>query len=454
MMNKIVLFCGLEITLLASAAELPANKFSRQIHYPESAQQQLLAVSLDEPVYAASTPGFNDLRLLDQTGAETPYLLQKIAERKTVTQHLPVSSKTQTLQKSGEEGIEIRLELDKKADTAETADGLTVVTNQRDFEYSLQIFGSDDARDWQLLVDNGLIYDYSRFMNFSSRDIALPANTFRHFRIIIAKPVQSRAGELMLLTQTREDGEALKRSEQIALHQRPLHIERIDFWHSKTEDLPETEQRFDYPISQFTVTQDTRQKTTLVDIEGNQLPLNGFKLTFDTANFSRQATLRVPSSRGTASSMRTIASTRLEALHFGELSLDNTTVSFPEQRQKNYRIVIEDLDNPPLTIKGITGIGPRYQLVFLSQPEHTYQLKYGAARADAPRYEVAAIEALLRRGYQGTAASLDPAVVSERTDDRLMLPAFLNSRLFLGLMIGVMVIVLGWILFRVAGRIK
>eukprot|EP00906_Rhabdomonas_costata_P037553 RCo052910 len=399
MMNKIVLFCSLVVTLLVSAAELPTNKFSRRIHYPESAQQQLLAVSLDEAVYAASDNGFNDLRLLDQTGAETPYLLQKIVERKAVTQHLPIRSKTQVLQKSGEEGIEIRLELDKKT---ETADGLTVVTNQRDFEYSLQIFGSDDAHNWQLLVDNGLIYDYSRFMNFSSRDITIPANTFRHFRIIIAKPVQSRASELMLLTQTREGGEALKRSEQIALHQRPLHIERIDFWHSKTDALPETEQSFDYPISKFTVTQDTKQKTTLVDIEGNQLPFNGLKLKFSTLNFSRQVSLRVPSSRGTASSMFTIASTRLEALHFKELSLDNTTVSFPEQRQKNYRFVIEDLDNPPLAIEGITGTGPRYQLVFLSQPEHTYQLKYGATKAEPPRYEVAAIEALLRRGYQST----------------------------------------------------
>ena len=451
MMSARVLFSCLVIAFLAAAAEPPVNKFSRRIHHPESAQQQLLAVSLDEAVYAASDTSFHDLRLLDQTGTETPYLLQKIAERKTVTQHMPIRSKTKTLQKSGEEGIEIRLELDKKA---ETADGLTVVTNQRDFEYALQIFGSDDARHWQLLVDNGLIYDYSRFMNFSSRDIALPANTFRHFRIIIAKPVQSRAGELMLLTQTREGGEALKRSEQIALHQRPLHIERIDFWQSKTDAFPEAEQSFDYPISKFTVTQDTKQKTTQVDIEANQLPLNGFKVTFSTPNFSRQADLRVPSSRGTASSMLTIAHTRLEALHFQDLSLDNTTVSFPEQRQKNYRLVIADQDNPPLAIESITGIGPRYQLVFLSQPGQSYQLKYGAAKAVAPRYEVAAIEALLRRGYQSAAASLDPTVVVERKDDSLEWSVFLNSRIFLGLAIGVMVIVLGWSLYRIAGRIK
>lgn len=451
MMSKIILFCSLLITLLVSAAELPANKFSRRIHNPESAQQQLLVISLDEAVYASSDKAFHDLRLVDQTGAETPYLLQKIAERKTVTQHMPIRSETQTLQKSGEEGIEIRQELDKKA---ETADGLTVVTNQRDFEYSLQIFGSNDARNWQLLVDNGLIYDYSRFMNFSSRDISLPANTFRHFKIIIAKPVQSRAGELMLLTQTREGSEALKRSEQIALHQRPLHIERIDFWHSKTDALPETEQSFDYPISKFTVTQDTKQKTTLVDIEGDQLPLNGFKLKFSTPNFSRQADLRVPSSRGTTSSMINIASARLDALHFEDLNIENTTISFPEQRQKSYQLAITNQDNPPLEIEGITGTGPRYQLVFLSQPEQVYTLIYGATKADAPRYEVAAIEALLRKGYQSTAASLDPTVISEGNTESPDWSGFLNSRLFLGLVIGVMVLVLGWSLYRVVGRIK
>ncbi len=258
----------------------------------------------------------------------------------------------------------------------------------------------------------------------------------------------------MLLTQTREGSEALKRSEQIALHQRPLHIERIDFWHSKTDALPETEQSFDYPISKFTVTQDTKQKTTLVDIEGDQLPLNGFKLKFSTPNFSRQADLRVPSSRGTTSSMINIASARLDALHFEDLNIENTTISFPEQRQKSYQLAITNQDNPPLEIEGITGTGPRYQLVFLSQPEQVYTLIYGATKADAPRYEVAAIEALLRKGYQSTAASLDPTVISEGNTESPDWSGFLNSRLFLGLVIGVMVLVLGWSLYRVVGRIK
>ena len=118
---------------------------------------QFLAVSLDETVYAASDRGFHDLRLHDRTGDEIPYLLQKSVERKSVTHHKPINSLTDTLQKSGEKGIEILLTLDKNEDTA---DGLTIVTNQRDFEYSLQIFGSDDKKNWQLLVDNALIYDF------------------------------------------------------------------------------------------------------------------------------------------------------------------------------------------------------------------------------------------------------------------------------------------------------
>ncbi len=451
MMNKMLWLVCLMVSLSVSAAEPTANKFSRLVLVSQSTEQQLMAVTLDEQIYAASDKGFHGLRLVDQNGVETPYLLQQIVERKAVTQHMQIHSITQTLQKSGEEGIEILLSLDKKA---EAADGLTIVTSQRDFEYALQIFGSDDEKNWQLLVDNALIYDYSRFMNFRNRDIALPENTFRNFKITIAKPVQSQAGALVLQTQMHEGEEALKYSEQIALHQRPLHIEQIAFWHNETISLPESVQSFDYPIKKFTITQDLKNKTSQVNIDGNLNPLNGFKLKFSTPNFNRRIYLQVPSIRGNLSSMVTIARSRIESLHFEKLNLENTTLHFPEQRQKDYQLIIEDHDNPPLDLESITGIGPSYQLVFLSQPEHEYHLTYGITKSDAPCYEISTIETLLRRGYQSIDVKLGPTVELSNNDESLLSFGFLNSGLFLGIMIAIMVVVLAWSLYRVAVRIK
>ena len=183
MIIKIALLASLLLTQ-AVAADAPAYRFTRPIVRGDDGGQALLAIALDNPVYAASADDFRDLRLIDQDGVETPYLLQKIATRKTVIQRLPSPSQTPALQKTGDDGIVVTVSLDKDADNA---DGFSMVTAQRDFEYNLQIQGSDDGKDWRLLVDNAVIYDYSRYMAVGDREVSLPANSCRHFRIVVAK---------------------------------------------------------------------------------------------------------------------------------------------------------------------------------------------------------------------------------------------------------------------------
>ena len=38
---------------------------------------------------------------------------------------------------------------------------------------------------WSLLVSNGLIFDFSRYMEVSNRDITLPANSHRRFKLVV-----------------------------------------------------------------------------------------------------------------------------------------------------------------------------------------------------------------------------------------------------------------------------
>ena len=404
MIAKIVLFASLFLTQ-AFAADLSNYRFNRPIVHPDNAGQTLLAVALDSPVYNNSASDFRDLRLTDQDGVETPYLLQKSASRKTVLQRLSSRSTTQALQKIDDDGIVITISLDKDA---ANADGLSVVTAQRDFEYSLQIHGSADGKDWQLMVNNTTIYDYSRYMAVGNRDIVLPVNSYRHFKIVVAKASQTRTAELLELTRTLRGAEEQQRSEKVDLYKEPLHIERIDFWHNQSETLPEAEQQFDYPVAAFKISQDAEHKTSLIDIDTQRQPLTGFKLQTVTANFNRNAEVQIPLQHGIETRMQSIGSATLEALHFQDINHEQSTVPFPEQRQPHYRIVIHDQDNPPLEIASVSGVGNGYQLLFLPQPGKSYQLHYGSDKVDPPRYDTAPIQELLRRGYQSTAAALGP----------------------------------------------
>ncbi len=448
MITKIVLFASLFLTQ-AFAADSSNYRFNRPIVHPDNGGQTLLAVALDSSVYNNSASGFRDLRLTDQDGVETPYLLQKSASRKTVLQRLSSRSSTQALQKIGDDGIVITINLEKDA---ANADGLSVVTAQRDFEYSLQIHGSADGKDWQLVVNNATIYDYSRYMAVGNRDIVLPVNSYRHFKIVVAKASQTRTAELLELTRTLRGAEEQQRSEKVDLYNEPLHIERIDFWHNQSETLPEAEQQFDYPVAAFKISRDTEHKTSLIDIDTQRQPLTGFKLQTVTANFNRTAEVQILLQHGIETRMQSIGSATLEALHFQDINHEQSTVSFPEQRQPHYRIVIHDQDNPPLEIASVSGVGNGYQLLFLPQAGKSYQLHYGSDKADPPRYDTAPIQELLRRGYQSTAAALGPEATLS-VEDMLDFSNWLNSRLFLGVAIGLMVLVLAWSLYRVGKRL-
>lgn len=453
MIAKIALIAGLFLSQAIAAAQSdagPAYWITRPVVWQDGGGQSLLAVPLDSAVYAAGAADFRDLRLADQSGVEIPYLLQKIAGSKTEVRRLPSLSETKGLEKIDEDGIVITVNLDKEA---ANADGLTVVTTQRDFEYNLQVHGSNDGENWQKLVNNAAIYDYSRYMAVGNRDIELPGNSYRQFKIVVAKASQTRTEEVLELTRTMQGAEELQRNEKTELHNEPLHIEHIEFWHKHAETLPEAEQRFDYPVTAAKISQDAEHKTTLIDIDTGRQPLTGFTLKTASPNFSRRAEVQIPLRQGIESRWQTIGGATLEALHFQDINREQTGVTFPEQRQPQYRIVIRNQDNPPLEIDSVTGNGPGYQLLFLPQAGQNYQLRYGSDKAEAPYYDTAPIRELLRRGYQSTAAGLGPETAAAPAEDKLDFGELLNSKWFLGLAIGLMVIVLGWSLYRVGKRV-
>jgi hypothetical protein len=446
---KIVLAASL---LLAQpvAAETENFRFSRPVVWQDGGQQELLTVPLDNRIYAATRDGFPDLRLVDQDGIETPYLLEKAAETRTETRRLNCDSQLQALKKKNKT-IEIYLRLGKNE---QTTDGLTVITPLTDFEHRVQVFGSGDGKNWSLLVKDAEIFDYSSYMPIANRDIPLPANTYRQFKLVVEEAVHTREAELKELTRTLRGGEEVARSERIDLHRIPLQIERIQLWRNQTEVLPETDKRFEYPVAEYMITEDKEKQTTLIDVTTLREPLTGFTLYTSSDNFNRQATVQIPVRQGIETSMQVIGSGVLESLHFRDIRREQTAVSFPEQRQKTYRIVLGNRDNPPLAITGITGTGNGYNLIFLTTPGQTYLLRYGSEKAKRPAYDTAPIQELLRRGYKGIPATLAPESAETSVPETLDFAELLNSKWFLGLTVALMVAVLGWVLVRAGKRIE
>lgn len=449
-MNKIIFLLICSFLAATVLAEPEAYRFSRAIEWNGSGHEEMLSVPLDSPIYAATRDGFPDLRIVDQDGVETPYLLAKAVETRTETRRLPAKSETIALKKTGANGIEISLSLDKKSPAV---DGLTVHTPLSNFEHTLQVFGSNDEKNWTLLVRNAEIFDYSRYMPVSNRDIALPPNTFRQFKVLIEQATQTREAELLELTRKLQGDREETRSERIDLQRIPLQIDRIEFWSNHTDVLPDMEIKFDYPVAEFKLAQDEKNQATVIDVNTQREPLTGFRLQTTSRNFHREATVQIPVQHGIDTRMQHIGEATLESVHFQDINREQNALAFPEQRHDRYQIVIRNQDNPPLAIQTITGIGNGYHLVFLPLQGKTYTLRYGSRQAKQPHYDTAPIREFLRRGYKSTPAALGPEESSAPVSESFDFTRLLNSQFFLGAVVMLMVAVLAWSLIRAGKRI-
>jgi len=433
------------------AANAPDPEFSRAVLGANSNQQSLMALKLDSEIYSHSAADFRDLRLIDQDGVETPYQLQKISARKTLLQRDQLPGKIEALSKTADDGIAITVSLPPQA---ANADGLTLLTPQRDFEYRLQVEGSLDGNSWQNLVDNAAIYDYSRFAAISNREVGLPSNAFRYFKITVAKATQTRGTELLELTRSLQGNDEQQRSEKLQLRSEALHIDAVEFWHNRSEAVADAAVQFEYPLTAYKVSEDAEHQTSLIDIDIAAVPLTGFSLHSETPNYSRSAEVQIPHRHSIDNHLQTIARGTLQALHFQDIHREQTTLTFAEQRQNHYRIVIHNQDNPPLTFSAISGQGNGYQLLFLGQAGKNYRLQYGNSRLVRPRYDIVAIQELLQRGFQPLSASLGEATVVAAEAVAFDFSRLLNSQWFLLVTIALMVLVLGWSLYRVLKRLS
>lgn len=137
---------------------------------------------------------------------------------------------------------------------------------------------------------------------------------------------------------------------------------------------------------------------------------------------------------------------------FKNLKREELSISFPESRHEQYRLVIENRDSPPLNVEGIEAEGDVYEAVYLGAPNKHYQLVYGAPDAERPAYDTAAIQELLGKAFQPSPAELGAERPFAAGPAPVNWTRLLSNRPVLWGVITVMVIALGWGLYQAAQR--
>ncbi|HKI19520.1 MAG TPA: hypothetical protein VKA15_16665, partial [Isosphaeraceae bacterium] len=317
---------GLAVSATAADGE-PALRFRKDIDRGAATGEEILAVPLDSDIYAATRDGYPDLRIRDERGAQVPYLLEPAAERRTIQVREACTSTVESLRVDEGKALEIVVALGEKAPSA---NGATIRTPLVDYEHRVRVYGSKEGKEWALLASDGLIYDYTRFMDIRNRDIEFPFNDYRLLKLVVEQELDDRESPLRELIRSREEGKQDRRVEITQTQRRPFRIDGVELWRTVEKEGGRKVEAVGYPLAGFRVEHDPKKKETRVEIESRREPLERFSIETASRNFSRTARVLVPVERGMRTDWVEVGRATLSLIQVRAFRHAELRVDFPE----------------------------------------------------------------------------------------------------------------------------
>lgn len=200
---------------------------------------------------------------------------------------------------------------------------------------------------------------------------------------------------------------------------------------------------------------DADDNTTLILLDGGNLPLHELALDTEDRNFRREVLLQVPGGEA-GDAWRTVGRGFVHSYDVGEFREARLSFSFSVRRSDRYRLVIQNGDNPPLRLTRVIGKSRLEEMLFLASADDRLFLflgEIGDAIA-APRLDTAAIFAAKQNGVERS--ELKPGPLRENQAYRKEVPAdrrLLESKGLLWSIIAIVVAMMIWILYLTLKRI-
>lgn len=435
----------LTVAAPTSTQSLP---YRRAVELPEAPPTGLAVVTLDAPLLRETDNSYNNLRLMRADGQETPFQVRPRRGVRTTGREFVLPHRQERVQVLDDNRLEIILHHTNRY-TAPVA--LLIETKLDNFEKQVAVWAGD-GEHWEPLVEAQPIFDYSRFINARHLRVELPPTAHTHLRVLIAEISAAERSPFTQFEQERRQGATVSEVERQSFQRLDFRIDGLLLMACQSVTQPDALVKQPYPLGPLTTTHDPERRETKLRFSAGRAPLTELDLQTPTPFFHRTVTIE-----GSDSPERgwiRLGSATLSRLQAGTAHVDETRIPLPRAvRYHEYRLIIEDLDSPPLAITGITALGEVHELVFFHEPPAAYTLFYGGDQIPAPRYDVA--RALADAPTTGAAVftlgpdTPNPAFSPGGTPGRL----WWNQRGMLAAAVFLMVAVLGWVLARAARHI-
>ncbi|MDD5706239.1 MAG: hypothetical protein PHR35_09955, partial [Kiritimatiellae bacterium] len=377
---------------------------------PEPAREELVAVSLTSNVFEAAREDYADLRIVDDAGRATPFVLRQKTEMRRASVRLACAAEPPLARTEGK-ALELVYVLPTNSPTPS---GLTIDTPLRDFRQRVRVAASTNGIHWETLNQAAEIYGLERYVDVRATDVTWTPGNWRHYRVTFPEidtdaPAATR--EVTSRTGGTDPGTAVTQR----IRREPFRVDRVRFWRDQERVASSAPALTDYTLTcraresrpgraRFVFRSWREPLTSIVFATPDRLFARSYRL------FARDGeeswTDDVPG--------RLLASGMLTCVRFQDIRHESMTVAFTVTRCREYVLDLPpDGDTPAeVTVARAAGVTP--QPVFVAQPGRRYDLVFGGVARAQP--DAQAISALLSGNDAPLPATLGVTVGAQAPD--------------------------------------
>jgi len=315
---------------------------------------RLARVTLPVELYGRAQGDLGDLRLMDDTWTEIPYVLH--VRRGSRRQDWLEARLGEVSFVPGPPAAYTQLEVDL-GEQAPAHNQLVVDTDNKEFFARVELAVSDDGKSWRLLRQQAPIYRFQKDGLPGNQSLSYSESRARYLRLRIeAREEKFPVGGVRVAREVAEEAE-LARIESRFGHRADAPQGR-SWWRADlgSTRVPASQVRFAVGQPQF-----HRAVEVYVSDDGQGWRRVG------------QGDIYRPGAR------RGDAAAATESLR----------IEFEEARGRYWRVAVVDRNDPPLAELQLELWGTPRHLVFRQEPRRGYRLLYGNERAQTPQYELA-----------------------------------------------------------------
>ena len=381
----------------AKPAELRAYSHVKHLVPDKGAEQALGAFPLDSELFARTHNDFANMRLVDTAGTEIPFLVRTRTEGVTSTRNTVIPTRVDSIRELSDNRIEIEM---SSVGVPKQSQEITLSTHQHNFEKLVTVYGMSDGNSWLEIATEVPIVDYSRFIDYQRTRIAFKPARYQRLRLVISDVTVDR--ELPLKKTVRE---ALKGATQhefveTSFRREDFRIDTIRLLGKKTSETGQRPVIRKRAVEGFTVRHE--ESLTVITFTGQREPVIGIKLLTSGINFSRPISIEGKDALS-SKEFRNVGRGTYSHISIGDVRRDKRSLRFAKPaRCTDWRITIDNKDNPGMEISGVELEEQVNEAAFLNTPTSNYRVCYGGASTIRPRYDVATI--LNAAGRRSTAS--------------------------------------------------